>query len=76
MTPSTLSAPGPLSTRGNQIIDSTGAAVEIRAVNWFGLESDIMTPHGLWARNWQDMMDQMVETGFNAIRLPFSHEAI
>ncbi|MEM9640736.1 MAG: cellulase family glycosylhydrolase [Pseudomonadota bacterium] len=76
MTPSTLDAPGPLSTRGNQIIDSTGTAVEIRAVNWFGLESDIMTPHGLWARNWQDMMDQMVETGFNAIRLPFSHEAI
>ncbi len=69
-------AAGALSTSGNQIIDAEGNAVEIRAVNWFGLETDIMTPHGLWARNWQDMMDEMVEVGFNTIRLPFSHEAI
>ncbi|QHQ35477.1 cellulase family glycosylhydrolase [Algicella marina] len=69
-------ADGPLSTSGNQILDVNGDAVEIRAVNWFGLESDIMVPHGLWARNWQDMMNEMVDVGFNTIRLPFSHEAI
>jgi len=69
-------APGPLSTAGNQILDSTGAAVEIRAVNWFGLETQTHTPHGLWTRNWQDMMDQMLDLGFNTIRLPFSGELV
>ncbi|MEO1193813.1 MAG: cellulase family glycosylhydrolase, partial [Pseudomonadota bacterium] len=69
-------APGPLSTSGNQIIDSSGTQVEIRAVNWFGLETNLQAPHGLWARNWQDMMDQMKGLGFNAIRLPFSSELV
>ncbi|GAB5470391.1 MAG: hypothetical protein Kilf2KO_34210 [Rhodospirillales bacterium] len=71
-----LIADGPLSTSGNQILDSTGAAVEIRAVNWFGLETDIETPHGLWTRNLEDMMDQMKAEGFNTIRLPFSSQVV
>lgn len=69
-------ADGPLSTSGSAIVDSAGNEVEIRAVNWFGLETPDSTPHGLWARNWQDMMDQMKEEGFNAIRLPFSGELV
>jgi chitinase len=67
---------GVLSTRGNQIIDATGTPVRIAAVNWFGLETATMAPHGLHTRNWKDMMDQMAEQGFNAIRLPFSGQAI
>ncbi|MDQ0315948.1 aryl-phospho-beta-D-glucosidase BglC (GH1 family)/uncharacterized protein YuzE [Amorphus orientalis] len=73
---SSVFADGPLSTSGNAIIDSAGNEVEIRAVNWFGMETDLSAPHGLWARNWQDMMDQMKEEGFNAIRLPFSGELV
>ncbi len=73
---STLIAAGPLSTSGNQILDANGDAVEIRAVNWFGLETDIETPHGLWARNWQDMLEQIRDTGFNTIRLPFSAQVV
>jgi len=69
-------APGPLGTSGNQILDSAGNAVEIRAVNWFGLETNIETPHGLWTRNWQEMMEQMQAEGFNAIRLPFSTQVV
>ncbi|OYW08287.1 MAG: hypothetical protein B7Z53_05010 [Rhodospirillales bacterium 12-71-4] len=67
---------GALSTRGAQIIDATGTAVQIAAVNWFGLETTSFAPHGLHLRNWQEMMDQMAGLGFNAIRLPFSAEAI
>jgi chitinase len=66
---------GFLSTSGNQIVDETGEAVRITGVNWFGMESSTFTPHGLWARNWQDMMEEMAEVGFNTIRLPFSLEA-
>ncbi len=66
---------GYLSTQGNQIINSAGTPVQINATSWFGGESTTYVPHGLWARNYQDMMDQMVELGFNAIRLPYSTEA-
>ena len=45
-------------------------------MNWFGAETTVAAPHGLWARNYQEMMDQMLETGFNAIRLPFSSDMV
>ncbi|MEL6478927.1 MAG: cellulase family glycosylhydrolase [Pseudomonadota bacterium] len=67
---------GPLSTSGNQIVDANGTPVQIRAVNWFGAENDVRAPHGLWQRPMTEMMDQMLEEGFNAIRLPFSVQNI
>ena len=67
---------GPLATEGNQIVDANGDSVQIRAVNWFGLETESFMPHGLWERNLEEMMDEMVELGFNTIRLPFSTELI
>jgi len=76
MTSDYLIADGPLSTQGNQIIDTNGDPVQIRAVNWFGLETESFMPHGLWQRNLEEMMDEMVELGFNALRLPFSSELV
>ncbi|WP_203073610.1 Calx-beta domain-containing protein [Falsiroseomonas ponticola] len=67
---------GVLSTRGGSIVDAQGNAVQLVAVNWFGLETSTFAPHGLGTRNWRDMMDQILETGFNAIRLPFSAQAV
>ena len=61
-------------TRGNQIVDASGNGVKIAGVNWFGMESDRYAPHGLHARNYKDMMDQMEDLGFNTIRLPFSDQ--
>ncbi|MFO1081352.1 MAG: Calx-beta domain-containing protein [Reyranellaceae bacterium] len=69
-------APGWFSTSGNQIVDSAGHSVEIAGVNWFGFESSNLAPHGLWARGYKEMMDQMVQLGFNTIRLPFSSELL
>ncbi|UEM19585.1 cellulase family glycosylhydrolase [Skermanella mucosa] len=71
-----LVADGFLSTRGNEIVDAAGTPVRLAAVNWFGLESLRASPDGLNARNWQDMMKQMADAGFNAIRLPFSSELL
>jgi aryl-phospho-beta-D-glucosidase BglC (GH1 family) len=68
--------PGFLSTAGNQIVDADGHAVRITGVNWFGMEDGTYAPHGLWARNWAEMMDEMAGLGFNTIRLPFSLEAL
>ncbi len=63
-------------TNGSQIVDSTGKAVRVAGVSWFGMETPDETPDGLWARNYQDMMKQMVSLGFNTIRLPYSSQTI
>jgi endoglucanase len=65
---------GYFSTSGNQIVDSSGQGVRIAGVNWFGFESTNYAPHGLWARGYKEMMDQMKQLGFNTIRLPFSNQ--
>ncbi|ODU00866.1 MAG: hypothetical protein ABS79_02645 [Planctomycetes bacterium SCN 63-9] len=65
---------GFLHTIGNQIVDSNNQPVRIAGVNWFGLETTNFAPHGLWARSYQSMMDQMKQLGFNTIRLPFSDQ--
>jgi endoglucanase len=43
-------------------------------VNWFGMETATFAPHGLWARNYRDMLDQIKGLGFNVVRVPFANE--
>jgi len=74
--PGTGAAPGWLSTSGNQIVDAAGHTVQIAGVNWFGFENNDLAPHGLWTRNYKEMMDQMADLGFNTIRLPFSNDTL
>jgi endoglucanase len=64
----------PFRASGGKIVDADGREVRITGVNWFGLETGSFAPHGLWARNLRDMLDQMVEAGFNTIRLPYSNQ--
>jgi hypothetical protein len=42
------------------LVDADGQEVRLTGVNWFGLETGTFAPYGLWSRNWQDMLDQMV----------------
>jgi endoglucanase len=65
---------GPLHTNGSNIVDASGRTVTLAGVNWFGFETGTFAPHGLWARNWGSMLDQMVSSGFNTIRLPYSNQ--
>lgn len=64
--------PLPLSTRGAQIVDADGDPVLLRGVNWFGAETETHAPHGLWARDYIDMLVQIKDLGYNIIRVPFS----
>jgi endoglucanase len=64
----------PLSTEGAKIVDQNGEEVLLTGVNWFGFETDAYAPHGLWTRNWEEMLDQIADSGFNTIRLPYSNE--
>lgn len=65
-----------LHTDGNRLVDSEGNQVILTGINWFGLETESFAPHGLWARNWESMLDQVKELGFNTIRLPYSNELL
>lgn len=67
---------GWLHTEGNQIKDEDGNVVRLMGVNWFGMEGTGNAPHGLWTRNWEDMLDQMATLGYNTIRLPFANETL
>lgn len=65
---------GPLYAQGGTLVDITGQEVHLAGVNWFGFETQSFVPHGLAVRSYQSMLDQMVQLGFNTIRLPYSNQ--
>ncbi len=65
---------GPLHTARGKIVDASGQEVRLTGVNWFGMETGYFAPEGLDVRNWQEMLDQIVQAGFNTIRFPFSSQ--
>jgi endoglucanase len=65
---------GPLHTSGSTLVDAQGREVRLTGVNWFGLETETFAPHGLWARNYGELLDQMAAAGFNTVRLPYSNQ--
>ncbi|MGX6600762.1 cellulase family glycosylhydrolase [Micromonosporaceae bacterium Da 78-11] len=68
---------GYLHTSGNRILDSTGATVRLTGINWFGMETDNKTFHGLWSSNpWRSQLDTMARLGYNTLRVPFSDDAL
>jgi endoglucanase len=52
-------------------IYKNGQNIVLNGVSWFGAEGGNHSPHGLWLRNWQGMISQIKNTGFNAVRVPF-----
>jgi endoglucanase len=70
---------GYLRTNGNRIVDATGATVRLTGINWFGMETDNRTFHGLWANapaTWRGQIDRMASLGFNTLRIPYSGDAL
>lgn len=65
---------GPLHTAKGKLVDASGHEVHLTGINWFGMETGAFAPEGLDVRNWQEMLDQMVQAGFNTVRFPFSSQ--
>jgi endoglucanase len=66
----------PLATRGGEIVDVAGRPVVLRGVSWFGMETETHVPHGLWARDYKEMLAQIRGTGFTLVRIPYSVQAV
>ncbi len=58
-------------TSGSRILDAANNPVRIAGVNWFGFETNVYAPHGLWARDYKQMLDQIKGLGYNTLRLPY-----
>jgi len=71
---STAAGAGYWHTDGSAIRDQNGAQVRIAGVNWFGLETFDYAPHGLWTRDYRDMLEQIAAQGYNTLRLPYSND--
>ncbi|NQX46433.1 cellulase family glycosylhydrolase [Paenibacillus tritici] len=61
-------------TSGSRIVDSQGNPAVFNGLNWFGFETANYSPHGLWSRSMDDVLDQVRAEGYNLIRLPFSSQ--
>lgn len=66
-------ATGFLHVEGNRLVDSLGNSVRFTGVNWFGFETSMEAPHGIWARDYASMLKQIHDLGFNSVRLPWSN---
>ena len=71
-----------MTTSGNQILDSQGAPVALKGVNWFGFNNQATMVDGLWGGpdsisfDFANMVYRIELLGFNAVRLPFSFKDI
>ncbi|GAA4043658.1 cellulase family glycosylhydrolase [Streptomyces shaanxiensis] len=63
-------------TSGRQILDAAGQPVRIAGINWFGFETGNHVVHGLWARDYKSMLDQIESLGYNTLRVPFSDDIL
>ncbi len=61
-------------TDGSQILDAQNQPVRMAGVNWFGFETSNYVVHGLWARSYRDMLNQIKSLNYNVIRLPYSNQ--
>jgi endoglucanase len=73
-TPARAAGAGYWHTSGSKILDSNNQQVRIAGINWFGFETSNYAPHGLWARDYKSMLDQIKSLGYNTIRLPYSNQ--
>lgn len=62
----------PLKTSGSKILGNDGSIVRLAGVNWPGAHQDGRVPTGLDKRPASEIIDWIVRSGFNHVRLPFA----
>ncbi|MBQ3857048.1 MAG: cellulase family glycosylhydrolase, partial [Ruminococcus sp.] len=65
-----------LHAEGSRLYDMNGNEVWLTGANWFGLNCTENIPHGLYARDIDDMLSDVANHGINIIRFPISTELL
>jgi endoglucanase len=63
-------------TSGRKILDAAGNAIRIAGINWFGFETSNQVVHGLWTRDYKDLLNQIAGLRYNLLRLPYSDDIL
>ena len=66
----------PLHTQGAQVVDRLGRTVQLNAVSWYGAESTDFVVGGLQARPLLDIVQEVRQMGFDAVRLQWSNQLL
>jgi endoglucanase len=66
----------PLHTEGHQIVDSTGQAVRLTSVNWYGFDQKEFVVGGLDHAPLKAIVEQIRQIGVNSVRLPWANETL
>lgn len=62
----------PLQTNGRYIVDAHNQRVKLAAVSWYGMEAVDHAPSGLQCQPLAMIVSNIVNRGFNAVRLPWA----
>jgi len=65
-----------LHAEGSKLYDVNGNQVWLTGANWFGLNCTENVPHGLYARDVDDLLQSVADHGINIIRFPISTELL
>lgn len=68
--------PLPLSTRGRDIVDATGAVVQLGCANWYGADQLDYVVGGLNFHSLAYIAGEIAALGFNCVRLPFGVQMV
>ncbi len=61
------------STSGTQILTPAGTSYNISGVNWYGFETSGGVVHGMYAKDYKYILDEVKSYGYNTVRIPFSN---
>jgi endoglucanase len=64
----------PAHTSGSSIVDADGHSFRLNCVNWYGAETSNFVPMGLNLQSASTIISEIVDLGFNCVRLPWSNQ--
>lgn len=65
---------GPLVGFGDQATGTITSPFTIAGITWYGFETTGFVAHGLWARDYKQIIDRVAALGYNTIQIPFSNQ--
>ncbi len=65
-----------MKTSGIKILFEDNKEARFNGINWFGMESNLFVPHGMWQRDCDSFLGQIKSKGYNLLRLPFSNKLL